>query len=138
MGKITSRLSTCLDTWRGSIGVYIAPTKDTLLGQMVTSMWCGQILAGSDRDNTGGIDVVVRHVVVPLNMVEIHRVGDALGLVEILEIPEEIGVIDDSPDITFKMSMVDGVEPNQRDKESPVGFHKLQPEEVPPTCQARF
>lgn len=85
-------------------------------------------MVGTDRDDTGRIDIVVRDVVVPLNMVEIHGIGDTVGLVEILEIPEEIWVIDDSSDVALKMSVVDRIELNQRDKEAPVGFYEFRSE----------
>ena len=87
-----------------------------------------QVLAGADWDDTGRIDIVVREVVVPLDMVEIHGLGDAVSLVEVFEISREIRVIDDSSDIALKMSMVHRVESDQRDKEPPVGFHKLRSE----------
>lgn len=85
-------------------------------------------MIGADRDDTGRIDIVVRDVVVPLDMVEIHGLGDTVGLVEIFKIPEEIRIIDDSSDVAFKMSVVDRIEPNQRDKKAPVGFHEFRSE----------
>ena len=102
--------------------------KMTLLDQAVTSVGRRQILIGADWNDTGGIDIVVRDVVVPLDMVEIHSFGDTVGLVEVFEIPEEIRIIDDSSEIALKMSVVYRVEPNQRDKEAPVGFHEFRPE----------
>jgi hypothetical protein len=32
-----------------------------------------------------------------LDVVEIHGISDAVGLVEVFEIPEEVRVVDDSP-----------------------------------------
>ena len=85
-----------------------------------------QVLVGADRDDTGRIDVVVRDVVVPLDMIEIHSLGNTFGLVEIPEVPEKIRVIDDSSDVALKMAVVHRIEPNQRDKEAPVGFHEFR------------
>lgn len=101
---------------------------DQRLGQTVTSMGRRQVLIGADWDDTGRIDIVVRDVIMPLDMVEIHGPGDTLGLVEVFEISEEIRIIDDSPDIALKVSVVDRVEPNQRDKQPPVGFHEFRSE----------
>lgn len=49
--------------------------------QTVTSMGRRQVLIGADRNDAGRINVVVRDVVVPLDMVEIHGLGDAVCLV---------------------------------------------------------
>ena len=95
---------------------------------MVTPMRLRKVLVGADWDDTSRIDVVVRYVVMPLDMVDIHGISDAVGLVEVFEIPEEIRVIDDPADIALKMAIVDRIEPNQCDKKPPVGFHKLRSE----------
>lgn len=100
----------------------------TLLGQTVTPMGRRQVLVGADWDDTGRIDIVVCDVVMPLDMVEVHGIGNTVGLVEISEIPEEMWIVDDSSDIALKMSVVDRIEPNQRDKETPVGFHEFRSE----------
>ena len=98
------------------------------LDQTVTCMGRRQVLIGADRDDTGRIDIVVRDVIMALDMVKIHGLGDTVGLVEISKIPEEMWIIDDSSDVAFKMSVVDRIEPNQRDKKAPVGFHKFRSE----------
>jgi hypothetical protein len=67
-----------------ALNAYIALMKMTLLGQTVTVMGRRQVLVGADWDDTGRIDVVMRDVVVPLDMVEIHGLGNTGGLVEVL------------------------------------------------------
>lgn len=67
-------------------------------------MWCGQILFWSDRDDTGGIDGVVGDVIVLLDMIEMYGFTNALGLVQIFEVSEEVRVVLDSSDITLKMA----------------------------------
>lgn len=96
--------------------------------QAVTSMGSRQVLVWADWDDTGRVNIIVRDVVMPLDMVEIHGLGDTVGLVEVSEIPEEIRVIDDSSDIALKVSVVYRIETNQCDKKPPVGFHKLRSE----------
>ena len=88
-------------------------------------MWRGQILFWSDRDDASRIDVVVSHVVVPLDVVEVHGFSDAVGLVEVFEISEQMWVVYYSSDITLKMAMVDHIEPHQGNKEPPVGLNEL-------------
>ena len=57
-------------------------------------------------------DVVVGDVIVPLDVVEVHRVGDPVVLIEVLEVPEEIRVVHDTPDVALEVAVVDGVESN--------------------------
>lgn len=85
----------------------------------------GELLIGADRDDTGGIDVIVRDVVVPFDMVEIHSLCDAVGLVQVFEIAEKVRVVENSSDIALEMSVVHRIKPNERHEEPPVGFYKL-------------
>jgi len=82
-------------------------------------------LVGAKRDDTGRIDVVVGDVVMPLDVVEVHGVGDAVGLIEVFEVAEEVRVVDDSPEVALKMAVVDGVEAHEGDEQAPVGFDEL-------------
>ena len=82
-------------------------------------------MIGTEGDDAGWIDVVVGDVVVPLDVVEVHGVGDAVGLIEVFEVTEEVGVVDDPPKVAFKMAMVDGVEAYEGDEQAPIGFDKL-------------
>ena len=93
-------------------------------------MGSGKVLIGADRNDAGRINVVVRDVVVPLDMVEIHGLGDAVCLVEVFEISEEVWVVENSSDIALEMSVVDRIKPNQRDEEPPIGLHTFRPEEI--------
>lgn len=82
-------------------------------------------MVGTERDDTGWIDVVVGDVVVPLDVVEVDGVGDAVGLIEVFEVTEEVGVVDDPSKVAFEMAMVDGVEAYEGDEQAPIGFDKL-------------
>lgn len=107
-------------------------------GKCVPSVWAEQIQLRTDGHDAGGVDVVVRHVVVPLDMVEVHGVRDTGYLIEVPEIAGKIRVVDDAPEIAFEMAMVDGVEPDQRDEESPIGFDTLSAEEVAVLAESRL
>jgi hypothetical protein len=71
-------------------------------------MRSGQVLVRAERDDAGGIDVVVGDVVVPLDMIEVRGVGDAVSLVDIFQIAEQIRIIDDPPDVALEMALLDG------------------------------
>ena len=82
-------------------------------------------MVGTEGDDTGWIDVVVGDVVMPLDVVEVHCLGDTVGLIEVFEVAEEVRVVDDPPEIALKMAMVDGVEAHEGDEQAPVGFDEL-------------
>jgi len=82
-------------------------------------------LIGAKGDDTGWIDVVVGDVVMPLDVVEVHGIGDPVGLIEVFEVTEEVRVVDDPSKVAFEMAMVDGVEANEGDKQAPIGFDEL-------------
>ena len=84
-----------------------------------------QILVRTEGDDAGRIDVVVGDVVMPLDMVEVHGVGDAVGLVEVFEVAEQVRVVDDPADVALEMAVVDGVEAYEGDEEAPIGFEEL-------------
>ena len=82
-------------------------------------------MLGAKRDNTGRVDVVVGNVVVPFNVVEVHCVGDAICLIEVFEIAEEIWIVDDPTEVALEMAVVDGVEAYEGDEQAPIGFDEL-------------
>ena len=65
-----------------------------------------KILGRAEGNDASGIDLIMRHVIMPFDVIEIHGLGDAVILVEIFEITEEIIVIDETPEIAFEMSVV--------------------------------
>ena len=66
-------------------------------------------MVGTEGDDTGWIDVVVGDVVMALDVVEVDGVGDAVGLIEVFEVAEEVGVVDDPPEVALEVTVVDGV-----------------------------
>jgi hypothetical protein len=64
------------------------------------------------------------------DMVKIHGVGNPIDLVEIPQIPIQVRIVNNASNIAFEMTMVDRVEADQCDEESPVCFERQVPEEV--------
>ena len=93
-------------------------------------MGCGQVLIGTHRDDAGRVDVIMCHIVVPLDMVEIDGLGDAVGLVEIFEITEQAWVIDDATEVAFEVAVIDRIESDQGDEQPPVRFDEFRAEEI--------
>ena len=82
-------------------------------------------MVGTEGDNTGRIDVVVGDVIMALDVVEFDGVGDAVSLIEVFEIAEEVGVVDDPPEVALEMAVVYGVEAYEGDEQAPIGFDEL-------------
>ena len=82
-------------------------------------------MVGTKWDDTGRIDVVVGDVVMPLDVVEVDGVGDAVGLIEVFEVAKEVRVVDDPPKVALEMAVVDSVEAYKGDEQAPVGFNEL-------------
>lgn len=55
----------------------------------------------------------MRHVIMPLDVIDAHRVRDSRLLIEIEQVTLKIRVIDDPPEVAFKVAVIDHVEPNQ-------------------------
>src|SRR4029077_14715174 len=96
-----------------------------LLSHEFAAVGGGEILVGTKGDDSSRIDVVVGDVVVPLDVVEVHGVGDAVGLIEVFEVAEEVGVVDDPPEVALEMAVVDGIEAYEGDEQAPIGFDEL-------------
>ena len=88
-------------------------------------MRTGEVQERPDGHDASRVDVVMRDVIMPFDMVEIDRVGNARHLVQVLQIPGEMRVIDNAPEVAFEMAMIHRIEPKQRDKQSPVGLDEL-------------
>ena len=82
-------------------------------------------MIGTKGDDAGWIDVVVGDVVMPLDVVEVYGVGDAVGLIEVFEVAEEVRVVDDPPEVALEMAVIDGVEAHEGDEQAPICFDEL-------------
>ena len=97
------------------------------LAQPFTPVRCHQILVWADGNDAGRIEFAMGAVVVPFDVIEVHRVGDAVGLIQISQIAEEVRIIDDAPEVAFEMAVVHGIEPDQRHEQPPVGLDEFPP-----------
>ena len=81
-----------------------------------------QINNRPERHDSGGINFLVGHVVMTLDVIDADRLGDSRVLIEIKQITLEIRIIDDAPKIAFEMPVINRIEANERAKETPIGF----------------
>ena len=69
-------------------------------------------------------------VIVPFDLIHIHRPGDAVLLVEIAQVIGEIGIVDDAAQVAFEVAVIDRVEANQRGEQPPVCLRDVFADEV--------
>jgi hypothetical protein len=74
---------------------------------------------GPNRDDTGGVQLLVAAVVVALDVVHVDGLGDAGDLIEVAEIAPEIGAVDDAPPVALEVPDIDRVEAHQRGEQPP-------------------
>jgi len=88
----------------------------------------GKVQCRTDGNNSRGIDVVVSDVVMPLNVIEVHRLRDAGLLIKIHQIALQVLIVDDSPNVALKVPMIDAIEADERTKKPPIRFDDPRPE----------
>lgn len=81
-----------------------------------------EIECRSDRNDAGGVNLGVRHIVMALDVVEIDGVGDARLLIKVHQVALEICVIDDAPDVAFEVPVINHVKSDKRAEKAPVHF----------------
>ena len=96
------------------------------LQEVIAAVRRAEVHDRADRHDSRRIDVVVRDVIVPLDLIEIDRFGDAVDLIEIAQIAVEVRIVGDAAKIALEVTVVNGIEAHERHEESPVGFERLR------------
>src|SRR5436190_9614512 len=101
-------------------------------------VWLGEVQRRTDRNNSRGIDVIVRDVVVALDVVEVYGLRDAGLLIKIHQITLKVFIIHDAPHVALEMPVIDHVEANERAEEPPIRLDDTRPEKESARGQARL
>jgi hypothetical protein len=80
----------------------------------------GEIDQRSDRHDAGRIDVAMAAIIVAFDVIEADSVSESRHLIEIAQIVSKIWIVDDAPQIAFEVTVVNGVEADQRGEKPPV------------------
>ena len=80
----------------------------------------GEIDQRSDRHDAGRIDVAMAAIIVAFDVIEADSVSESRHLIEIAQIVSKIWIVDDAPQIAFEVTVVNGVEGDQRGEKPPV------------------
>ena len=103
-----------------------SPAKDPCLAL------CCEVERWPERDDSGGINFGVRHVIMTLDMIEINRLGDTGLLIQVHQVTLEARVIDNTTDVAFEVTVIDNVKPDERAEKAPIGFDDAIVEQVTP------
>ena len=72
----------------------------------------------------------MRDVIVPLDVIEIHRLSDAGLLIQIHQISLQIRVIENAAHAALKMNVINDIEPDERAEKPPVALDDAIVEQV--------
>src|SRR3954469_2206714 len=90
----------------------VTTITDPTNGEVSGDLWAGrrvapvrrpEVLLGPLGDDPRRVDLLMGHVVVALDVVEVDRVGDARLLVEVAQVAREVLVIGDAPQVALEV-----------------------------------
>ena len=91
-----------------------------------------QIEEWTERHEPRGINVLMRHVVMPLDVIEVNGIRNSGPLVEITEITMQMRIVDDATQVAFEMPDVHRVEAHERAEQPPIRFDGTRAEKITP------
>src|SRR5262249_3912689 len=111
-------------------------TRNVRAGQTLASMLCGEVEHGTERNDPGWIDRAVALVIVPPDMLEIHRLGDAGPLIDVARKGGQIRIVAQPPDVALEVPDIDRVEADQCREQADIGFGQAVSEQEAPIGKA--
>lgn len=107
-----------------------APFSIQALSETVPVVGGGEIDERPDRHDAGWIDLPLAAVIMPLDLIDVNRLGNSGHRIEVAQIIPQVGIIGDTPQVAFEMTVIDGVKANERGKEPPIRFGDLPPDQI--------
>src|SRR6185503_14896204 len=102
--------------------IYLCRPRSAEAGAVVRR---GEVELRTERHDAGRVHLALAPVIVMLDLIEAHHLGDAGHLVEIAQVVRQVRILVDVPPVAFEVRIVDGVEADQRHEEAPVGLGDL-------------
>ena len=90
----------------------------------------GEIELGAERHDAGRVHLALAAVIVPLDVIDVHGLGDARHLIEIAQIVRQVRIVDDAPQVALEVAVIDRVEADQRREQPPVGLGQARAGEI--------
>src|SRR5690606_23554782 len=85
---------------------------------------------GAEGDDSGRVDLLLQPVVVLLDLLEVDRVAEAGGLEQVARVGPQHRHLGELLPVALEVTVVDGVEPHERDPQPDVGLGDGVPDEV--------
>src|SRR5690606_19603915 len=108
------------ESHRPSLAGHRAPFLSRRIEPLFAPMRRIIVDARPDRDNPVRIYRVVAVVVMPGDMIEMHRLCHARPLIQLADIGPECGVIDNPRPVAFEMAMIDRIKAYERGEQPPI------------------
>jgi hypothetical protein len=95
----------------------------------------GEIQFGADRHDAGRVHLAVTRIIVGLDVIQVHRLGDARHLIQLAHIVRQVGIVFDAADVAFEVAVINGIEADERGEQAPVGFGQCRADEIALRCE---
>ena len=77
-------------------------------------------------------------IVMPLDMLEIHRLGHAWPLIHLPQPVRQICIVGNSPQVAFEVAVVHRIKTNQRSEQPHIGFGQVLAGQIAMAAQVLF
>src|SRR5690349_18241441 len=89
-----------------------------------------EIERGPEWYDAARIDVAHADVIVALDVIHVHRVGDARHLIEFAQVVRQVRIVDDAAQIALEVAVIDRVKSKYRGEQPPVRFGQRRAAEI--------
>ena len=81
-----------------------------------------EVWSGTDRHYAGRIDSLMTFVIVALDMLHVHSLGNTGKLEDFAREAPEIGIVDDPMPVAFEVAVIDFIEAHERREQPDISF----------------
>src|ERR1700722_8670982 len=67
-----------------------------------------------DRHDAGRVHVAMAAIIVPLDVIEVHGLGDARHLIKLTQVIRQVRIVDDPAQVALEVAIIDRVEADKR------------------------
>src|SRR5262245_39280175 len=97
-----------------------------------------QVQFGANRNDPSGVDLLMRHVVMTLDMLEIDRFCYSRLLIKVQEITLQIWIIHNPSNVALEMPVINGVKPNESAEKPTIRFDHSLAKKITTASEPKF
>jgi len=98
--------------------------------QLFASVGLSEVENRTDRHYASGVNRIMRHVIVTLNVFEVDRFSDTRLLIKIGHVVLETGVIENTAHAALEVNVIDDIKADQGAEQSPVGLDDMATKQI--------